>query len=305
MKLQAAALLLTGAIFVGCGGSSNSTDTGDTNTPIDLPDGLTMVFFDNVNSTQYLYDTTTEQYEDMNSDSTQNYDMTGKHGNPVVWFHHTDAGVDQKIVMLSDYFDVTTTLLTYSEFHYLGHFHEENNVKSFAAHSNEEFNPANNPSETKLAALETLNADLLEQEEIRAEIATALPAGETLCNFFVFDHEEHEEGATQESTAHIALSGTGMVYVFSEADGALAQSQPPFALEGVSSCHSSMSDIVKASDYGVLIFSAQSQKIYLVDNHGIDFHQHSSWDINRFLPAGFAPTALASITEESTGAHDH
>ena len=267
-----------------------------------------MIFFDNINSNQYLYDTTSEKYEDMNSDSTQNYDMTGKHGNPIMWFQNTTTGVDQKIVMLNDDFNINSGALSYSDFHYLGHFHEENNVKSFAAHSNEEFNPDNNASAAKLTAIASLNTNLLEQEDIKTEIATALPADETLCNFFVFDHEEHEENEEHEehdSAAHIALSATGMVYVFSEENGLLTQSQTPFALEGVSSCENDKSDIIKVSDYGVIIFSAESQKIYLVDNHGIDFHQHSSWDINKFLPTGFVPTALVSITEESEGAHDH
>ncbi|MEA1953399.1 MAG: hypothetical protein U9O24_03310 [Campylobacterota bacterium] len=301
MKLKTTTMtLLLGALLVGCGGSSDTKETGD-NT-INLPDGLTMIFFDNASSQQYLYDTDSEKYEDMNSDTTQNYNMIGKHGLPITWFHHTETGVDQKIVMLNDTFNITEGNLTYEGFHYLGHFHEENNEKHFAAHSADEFNPDNNASVKKLGALKAFNSYLLEQENVKTEITAALPSDESLCNFFVFEHEEHEEGE-EETVPHIALSTTGIVYVFGEQNGELTQLQSPFALEGVSSCESSKSAIVKVSDHGVLIFSAESQKIYLVDEHGMDFHQHSTWDIDRFLPSGFTPTVVTSILEE--GEHDH
>jgi len=304
MKLQTTTLtlLLTGTLLIGCGGNSNSSDT--TSTDIDLPDGLTMIFFDNASSQQYLYNTDSETYEDMNIDETQSYNMTGKHGRLITWFHETTSGVDQKIVMLNEDFDINEGNVTYESFQYLGHFHEENNEKLFAAHSPDEFGPDNNASATKLAALNALSADLLEKEEIKDEIAAALPSGETLCNFFVFEHDHDEENATEEEAVpHIALTTTGMVYIFEESDGTLLQSQSAFALEGVSSCERDKSAIMQVDEEGVIIFSSQSQKLYLVDNHGIDFHQHSSWDISYFLPAGFTPTTLASITEGEE--HDH
>jgi len=305
MKLHTTTLLLLGTLLAGCGGGSSS-DAGTSDTTmntIDLPDGLTMIFFDNTTSRQYLYDTQSEKYEDMNSDSTQNYDMSGKHGLPIVWFHKTSAGVDQKIVMLKEDFVIGDGNVSYQSFHYLGHFHEANNEKHFAAHSADEFNPDNNASSAKLAALKALNAHLLKQEEIKAEIANALPSGESLCNYYVLE-EEHEDNAThEEAAAHIALSTTGQVYLLSEQNGTLLPTQAVFGLEGVSYCESDKSAIVKANDHGVIIFSAQSQKLYLVDNHGVDFHQHSTWDIAKFLPAGFTPTVMTSIVEEGT--HDH
>jgi thiamine phosphate synthase YjbQ (UPF0047 family) len=310
MKLQTTALLLSGALLVGCGSSSDSTNDANNTTAIDITDGLTMIFFDNVSSKQYLYNTDTETYEDMNADETQNYDMTGRHGKPYVWFHETTAGVDQKIVMLNEDFDINEGNVTYESFQYLGHFHEENNEQHFAAHSPDEFDPDNNASAAKLAALNALSADLLEKEEIKEEIAEALPSGESLCNFFVFEHDHEEEDNEtekheEEAAAHIALTTTGSVYVFVEQNGTLQSTQAAFALEGVSACETDKSAIVKASDYGVIIFSAQSQKLYLVDNHGMDFHQHSTWDIAKFLPAGFTPTSLASIVEEGEHDHDH
>ena len=99
MKLQKtwAGVLLSGLFLVGCGGTSTPSGTD-----IDLPDGNVLIFFDNVTSEQYLYDTDSETFEDMNSDPEENYNMTDKHGKLIVWNHHTDAGVDPKIVMLHD-----------------------------------------------------------------------------------------------------------------------------------------------------------------------------------------------------------
>jgi len=316
MKIQTTtmALLLSGVLLVGCGGGGSSSNNDNMMTDINLPDGLTMIFFDNVSSKQYLYNTDSEKYEDMNADETQNYDMTGKHGKLFLWNHESATGIDQKIVMLNEDFDINEGNITHTGFQYLGHFHEENNEKHFAAHSPSEFDPDNNASAQKLAALTALSSTLLEQEEIKTEIAEALPSGESLCNYFVFEHEEHEEEHEgneteehheEETAAHIALTTTGSVYVLAEQNGTLQSTQAAFALEGVSSCESDKSAIIKASDHGVIIFSAVSQKLYLVDNHGIDFHQHSSWDIAKFLPAGFTPTTLTAITEEGDHDHDH
>ena len=309
MKLKTtwAGILLSG-LLVGCGGTSTSEDGTHTgsSTQIDLPDGNVLIFFDNNSSAQYLYDTDSETYEDMNIE-TANYDMTVKHGKLIVWNHHTTTGVDPKIVMLDEYFDISDGNLTYTDFHYLGHFHEENNEKFFAAHSADEFDPEV-ASDNKLAALNALNAHLIEQEEIREEISEALQleteGNETLCNFFVFehDHEEAESNESEEEAApHLALTESGKVYVFAEVNETLSEIQAPVVLDGVTTCQESESSIIQNGDHGVLIFSAETQKLYLVDNHGMDFHQHSSWDIDRFLPAGFTPTDLAGIGE----GHEH
>ncbi|HIQ28812.1 MAG TPA: hypothetical protein EYH42_10010 [Sulfurovum sp.] len=285
-------------IMTGCGSSNNDKSAGG----LDLPDGKTMIFFDNVSSKQYMYNTDTDKYEDMNIEG-KNYDMRGKNGKLVVWNHKTSAGMDQKIVMLDDAFHINEGNLTHTDFHYLGHFHTEDDKQVFAAHSNSEFDPAV-ASAKKKGALKAFNKYLIEQEEIKQEIAEALPSGEELCNYFVFDHEEHgDHNATEEEAIpHIALSKSGKVYIFEEKEDGLVSSQAVFGLDGVTSCEEDKSSIIKNDDHGVLIFSAQSQKLYLVDSHGDDFHQHSSWTASKFLPTGFTPTGLAGIGE---GEHKH
>jgi len=141
-------------ILVGCGNSNSTTKT----TGLNLPDGKTLIFFDNESSKQYLYDTDKDSSEDMNIDG-KNYNMANKNGKLFVWNHKTATGMEEKIVMLDDNFNINE--VTYNDFHYLGHFHEEDNKHVFAAHSSSEFDPATS-SDAKKAALLALNKSLLE-----------------------------------------------------------------------------------------------------------------------------------------------
>ncbi len=302
-KIWIASAVAAAVMITGCGGSSNNEET----TAIDLPDGKTLIFFDNASSEQYLYNTDTDSFKDMNI-AGENYDMTGKNGKLIMWNHETDAGVDQKIVMIDENFDIEDGNLTHEDMHYLGHFHEENNVPVFAAHSADEFDPAV-ASDVLLAAIEALNMYLIEQNEIKDEITEALPSGETLCNFFVFEHEEHEDDndtahEEEEAAPHIAITTSGKVYVYEEHEEGLEESQAAFALDGVTECKENEVSIIKNDDYGVLIFAAESQKLYLADSHGANFHVHSTWDADRFLPTGFTPTIFTGIGE-SEDDHDH
>lgn len=305
-KIWIASAAAAAVMMTGCGGSSNNNNNNNDTTAIDLPDGKTLILFDNVSSIQYLYNTDTDSYDDMNV-AGKNYNMTGKNGKLIVWNHETASGVDPKIVMIDENFDITDGNLTHEDMHYLGHFHTENNVPVFAAHSADEFDPASS-SDGKKAALKSLNMHLIEQNEIKEEITEALPSGETLCNFFVFEHEEHEEDHNEtaheeeEAAPHIAITTSGKVYVFEEHEEGLEESQAAFALDGVTECKENELSIIKNDDHGVLIFSAQSQKLYLADSHGEDFHVHSTWDVDSFLPTGFTPTIFTGIGE---GHHDH
>jgi len=311
-KIWIAGAVVTAAMMTGCGGSSSDgSSISDENAAIDLPDGKTLIIFDNASSKQYMYNTDTDSYEDMNV-AGENYDMTGKNGKLITWNQVMEDGVDQKIVMVDENFDITDGNLTYEDLHYLGHFHEENNVPVFAAHSGDEFDPAV-ASEQKLAAIKSLNMHLIVQNEIKEEITEALPSGETLCNYFVLGHEEHEEeGEDHNETEleehgeapHIALTTSGKVYIFEEHEEGLELSQSVFTLDGVTECKENESSIIQNDDHGVLIFAAQSQKLYLADEHGVDFHVHSTWDADMFLPTGFTPTMIAGIGEGDDD-HDH
>lgn len=321
----AAAIMMTG-----CGGGSSSSD--DTQEPHEdvLPPGLTFIMFDNATGEQHSYDTEHDESEDMNVEG-ENYDMTGKNGKLVVWTHHMEADgeetEEQKVVMLNDVeYNISNDddNVTYDNIHYLGHYHDD----GFAAHSADEFDPAVETNTTilapKLAALNSLSGHLLEQEEIRDELEEALSnvnATGELCNFIVLgEHEEHddegdeEEEAEEHGAPHIAVTTDGYVYVFEEheEDGTheLEQDGVHFLLDGVTNCTETMSDILQIEESGIAIFSAQTQKLYLVDKHddgesstyGTDFHVHSTVEINEIMPVEFTPTSVVAIGE---GEHDH
>ncbi|MEA2047130.1 MAG: hypothetical protein U9O64_01635 [Campylobacterota bacterium] len=328
-KILMASAAAAAIIMTGCGGGSSSSDNTEEEHEDALPAGLTFLMFDNTTSEQYSVDTEHEEVEDMNIDG-ENYDMTGKNGKLVVWTQHMEIDgeetEEQKVVMLNDvdYNILNDGNVTYENIHYLGHFHDD----GFAAHSADEFNPDEEDNETilaqKLAALDSLSAHLLEQEVIREELEDALgeidPAIE-LCNFIILgEHEEHDDEGEEEEEheehgiPHIALTTDGYVYVFNEheenGENVLEQDGIHFLLDGVQNCTENESDIVQIEEEGVAIFSAETQKLYLVDRHaddesseyGTDFHVHSTVEIDEVMPAGFTPTSVVAIGE---GEHDH
>jgi len=317
-KIWIASVAAAAIIMTGCGRSSNHNGGQDGHTG-KLPEGLTFIMFDNVSGDQYSYNTEHDKFENMNVEG-KNYNMTGKNGKLVVWTDHMNVNgaetEEQKIVMLNhDYNILIDGNVTHEKFHYIGHFHGE----EFAAHSADEFDPALEINATKMAkkqaTLDSLNKHLLEQEEIREELEEALltvHATGDLCNFIVFGaHEEHgeeghEEHAHEEhGSPHIAVTRDGYVYVF-EALGekGLVQEGVHFLLDGVTNCQENESDIMQIGENGVAIFSAETQKIYLVDKHGedADFHLHTTVEMDELMTAGFRPTSVAAIGE---GEHDH
>lgn len=323
-KIWMASAAAAAVMMTGCGGGSSSSDITQEAHEDALPAGLALIMFDNVTGDQYSFDTEHEAFEEMNIEG-ENYDMTGKNGKLVVWTDHmeVDGGEteEKKVVMLNDidYNILNDGNVSYENIHYLGHFHDDD----FAAHSADEFDPAVETNATilakKQAALDSLSAHLLEQEVIREELEEALSnvnATGDLCNFILLgEHEEHEEEAHEEHGApHIALTTDGYVYVFEEHEEGgtheLEQSGIHFLLDGVTNCKENESDILQIEESGVAIFSAETQKLYLVDKHeseesttyGTDFHVHSTVGISEILPAGFTPTSVIAIGE---GEHDH
>ncbi len=328
-KILMASAAAAAIMLAGCGGGGSYDGRSD-----DYEDEhsaeLTFIMFDNATSEQYSYDSKHGEVEDLNVEG-ENYDMTGKNGKLVVWTHHmVDADgnetEEQKVMMLNDVdYNIANDEdnVTYDNFHYLGHFHtnEETNESEFAAHSADEFSPEN-INDAKQDALNSLSAYLLGREEVREELEEALlnvNATGDLCNFIVLgEHEEHEEEEVLEEeehgAPHIALTTDGYVYVFEVHDEndthELEQDGIHFLLDGVTSCSETMSDMIQVGDHGVAIFSAQTQKIYMVDKHEDDaastystnFHVHSTVEISDIMPVGFTPTSVVAIGE---GEHDH
>lgn len=299
-----ASIVALGALltFSGCGDSGSNDNGGGAEI-----DGEKLFFFYNqLSQAQMTYDTETSESGDLNSDPESNFYMYDKEAGRLLYFpdEYQEGEVDEKVVMLKASYDYAVDgNLTYEDFIYLGHFHDE----ELAAHSADEFAPEN-INDAKTAALLRLNRYLAEQEEIKEEIKEAVEAeGESLCNFFVPEHhheDEHEtdEADEEEAVAHFALSSSGKVYIFEEQDDALVSIQDPVQLEGASECAADESGITSSGDAGIFVFLKSTQKLYLVDAHGLDYHQHSQWDLTEFMPSSFEATQMIGFGE---GEHDH
>lgn len=297
-------------VLSGCG--SSDSDSHD-NHGAEIEGEKLFFFYNHMSQEQYAYHSDHGDYENLNSDPTSNFYMSDKESGRMIYWPHesTDANgtvsIDEKIVMVkADYDFAEDGNLTHENLIYLGHFHGE----ELAAHSPDEFDPESEKwasfSETiqqkKANALKALNLYLAEQNEIKEEIAEALSnESETLCNFFVPHHEEHEEEAP-----HYALTQDGELYVFKEGANGLEKYQGPLALDGASSCAMNESGITSAGEHGVFVYMYSSKTLYLVDEHGADYHEHSKWGINELLPSSVEPTQMIGFGGESDHeGHDH
>ncbi len=311
----------------------------------DLPDGKTLVFYNQDNNAQYSYNTTSEQAQNLNQDPSSNFYMLDKPvGRLFYWPDEFAPGeVDEKVVMLKQNYAYTPegAPLDHEDLIYLGHFHGD----ELAAHAAAEFDPNGEPapSEGKLAALDRLNAYLGEQDALKSEIEAALQAVDpnaAICAFLVPEHEhEHEhEGhdahddadghddaehdhamemsAAEDDTAdhgedaslpHYALASSGLVYIFQDEGEGLQPVQPnPVQLDGLTLCDANnLGSITVYGEHGVLVFAEQSQKLYLVDEHGLDYHQHSQWDLAEFMPADFRASMMLGLGHGDASEHQH
>ncbi len=315
---------LTLALLTGCGGSSSSdSGGGDTETNDVLPDGLTLSFVDASSPKYIAYNTTTETSVDLNDLAASSGDSavqklaisdTSTIGFFYNWadFRMVDgvATTDMKyLLMKPSYTYQSGATIDSDQFVQLVHFHDDD----LAAHSADEFADPEVGS-AREAALIRLNDSVTDQQTLETEVAGVLPADQTLCRAYVdpylqFEHEneaaeaEHDHG----DLIHFALTESGRVYFYKEnASEALESVQPFVELDGVSSISDcSRTTIARVSEDGVLVFIPDVQTLYLVDNHGADYHQHSVWDLADILPSGFHADMMAAIGEGSEHDHEH
>lgn len=319
---------LTLAILTGCGGSSSS---GGSDSPDDgggatsnLPKGLTLSFLDANTPKYWSYNTTTEEWVDLNAEAASSADSsvqklavtdTSTIGFFFSWpdFRVVDdvEKTDLKyLLMTPEYLYQSDETIDSTKFVQLVHFHGD----QLAAHSADEFaDPA--PGSAKAAGLARLNQSVAEQNALAMELAEVLPQDQTLCRAYVdpyqaFEHEheavegEHDHG----DLMHFALTESGRVYFYKEnADEALESAQGFVELDGVSTIENcSRTTLARASDDGVLVFIPDVQKLYLVDSHGADYHQHSVWNLADIFPDGFEHAdMMAALGEGAEHDHDH
>ncbi|KAG1651233.1 hypothetical protein GQR58_027371 [Nymphon striatum] len=178
----------------------------------------------------------------------------------------------------------------------LTHFHDD----TLAAHSADEFENLEAGS-GKALAMERLNNFVAEQKELEEEVAEEEEAEGTETATEETE-EEHEHG----ELVHYALDTTGRMYFFEEHEDGLEEMQGFVQLDNVSSIMDcSRTTIARVSEEGVLVFIPDTQLLYLVDAHGGDFHQHSTWPVSALLPENETTDLVALIGSGEEHDHDH
>ncbi|MCG8486589.1 MAG: hypothetical protein MI756_03890 [Chromatiales bacterium] len=325
-KLFFASILCTQAfLFNGCGGSS-SNNSSDDGTNLGLPAEMQLIMLNALTGAYYSFDSTTETRTDINEmaaasqdSAVQNLQITDT--STIGHFFHwpdfrlsgTEELLDMKyLLMVPEY--TPGDPIDADQFVQLAHLHGE----ELAAHSAEEFRDPEAGSNIA-AGLERLNSFVDKQKDLEEEIAEVIPAGEQLCRAYVdpylqFELEQEagaEEGEGGEEHAHgalvhFALTESGRVYFYEEHEGALEELQGFVTLDDVvtiSDCN--RTTIARVSEDGVLIFIPDTQLLYLVDAHGGDFHQHSTWATSLLMPEGVNADMIAIIGGGEEHDHDH
>jgi len=295
---------------------------------IGLPGDLFLSVVNATDGGYYLFNTETEERLDLNEEAAASSD-TGVQNlmiDDVSMLGHFVHWPDFRVIDDEEHFDMKYVLMKPSyvpgsvidsdQFIQLAHFHDD----MLAAHAASEFaNPE--PGSNKAAGLERLNQHVAEQAELVEEIEEVMPEGEQLCRAYIdpyllfeegHEHDE-EETATREDDehehgelVHFALSDTGRMYFFHEEEAGLEQSQGFVKLDEVSTiADCTRTTIARTGPEGVLVFIPDTQRLYLVDAHGGDFHQHSTWSIAEILPEGAEAHMVAVIGAGEGDDHDH
>ena len=316
-SLRAGLMIACGALFVACSSDSGEDTSGAA--AVDLPKGLSLVMLNASTGAYYLFDTDTNTRTDLNDQAQRSQDSavqkllisdTSTIGHFFSWpdfrMVNGQERLDDKYLLLKPTY-VPGSAIDSTKFVQLTHFHDG----TLAAHSADEFaNPE--PGSNKAAGLTRLNNHVAAQAELEEEVASVLPAGETLCRAYIDPYlkfEEEHAGAKSSDhahgdLAHMALTTTGRMYFFAENETGLAQSQGFVKLDNVNTiADCTRATISRASDDGVLVFIPDTQRLYLVDSHGGDFHQHSTWHISAVLPRGLRADLLTVLGDG--GEHEH
>ncbi|MDO6459740.1 hypothetical protein Q4485_03445 [Granulosicoccaceae sp. 1_MG-2023] len=307
----------------------NTTDDTNIISDTGLPEGLSLSLLDTNSGAYYQFDTDSGVLTDLNEAAAASEDSavqklaisdTSVLGSFFHWpdFREVDGEdvFDNKyLLMTPDY--VAGDTIDDSVFIQLVHFHGD----TLAAHSADEFAGLEEGS-AKAEGLARLNSAVAAQQALSEEVAEAMPEGETLCRAFVdpyiayelseeHDHEHDDADEAHEedddhTLIHMALSDSGRMYFMSEGEDGLSETQGFVKLDDVTSiADCDRTTIARTSEDGVLVFIPDTQMLYLVDSHGGDYHQHSSWDLDVILGEGGRADMLAVLGAGSEEEHDH
>ncbi|MBN2646260.1 MAG: hypothetical protein JXR44_00570 [Thiotrichales bacterium] len=332
-------------LLSGCGGGSGSSPLPPAQEPaaeprfLGLPAGLTLSMVDTHGLKYYAFNTDSETLTDLNALADASSDSAVQAlrisdasllGSFLQWpdFRVVNAveKLDGKYLLMKPAYQAGTAVIAGTadnpgDFTQLTHFHDT----ELAAHSDAEFYGADSCTQAdqdagtcsgKYYGMQRLNAFVAEQNELEAELAGVLPQDQTLCRAYVDPYQKFElEQATAEEThahgdlMHFALTESGRIYFYTEGENGLQSAQGFVALNGLSSENPIMNcartAVSRVSEEGILVFVPETQKLYLVDSHGGDFHQHSQWDLADLLPQGVTVDLMAILGEGSHEEHAH
>ena len=284
---NAALILGTTLVFSGCGSSDNNDVQAD---PLELEsDGKTLIFYSASTNEQYAFDVDSEKTlnlqdaTDSEGEDITNFNMSAsQNGKTFLWIDNKgdeDASNDEgKILMFKQSYSYASDgNASWEDFYYLGHFHThtENNETHYglAAHSNDEFDVT---SGGKYDAISRLNQFLAEQNQLENDLSALIPSeANGLCGIHTFLSEENE-------TFYYAMGKNGTMYIY---DGEM---NTPLLDSVVVTDNCTPNEFgMSSTEDGVLVFSANTQKIYSVDSHedGV-YHIHSSWDLSQLIGEG-------------------
>lgn len=339
----AAALSVTSLLLTGCGGGSSSPSDDMDESALGLPAGLTLTMIDSMNLEYYALDTDTDELTDLNELADGSGDSavqklritdTATLGSFLYWpdfrIVNEEEKLDGKYLLMKPGYQTEDVVLggtadNPGDFVQLVHFHGD----ELAAHSEDEFHGADTCSQAdqdagtcsgKYNGLQRLNAYVSDQVALQSEIAEALPEEQNLCRVYIdpyqkFEHEQEEASAGEANAEeehahgdlmHFALTDSGRMYFYEEGEAGLESTQGFVALDDVTSiANCTRTTIARTSEDGVLVFIPDTQKLYLVDSHGGDFHQHSTWDLADILPTGMTADMVAVLGEGEEHEHDH
>ncbi len=279
-----------------CGDSDSSSESSEA---LELESAKKALFFYGASTNDhYSFDTETQALTDLNSDTEALHEFkmdANDDGRLFVWIDNkgdTNSSNDEDKVLMfdSDYSFADDGDATWEDFHYLGHYHDDD----LAAHTNEEFDVT---SGSKYDAMVRLNIYLQEQETLKTLLAAQpeiTSAGTTICDHYTVTHEEENE------THYFVLGTDGTLYTY-EDDGAISfKDQTVVTSAGCTAGRSGMS----AAEDGVLIYL--QSKLYLVDSHddGVT-HVHSEWDISEVLGDGKGIDMMVGIRSLDHDDEDH
>jgi len=307
-SILSALILGTSLIFTACGSDSKS-DNNTQADPLELEsDGKTLLFYGASTNEQYAYNVEKATLTDLNNNNDEdltNFAMgANDNGKFVIWIDNKGdnnaSNDEEKVVMFNkDYSYSDDGNATWEDFYYLGHYHAEvengETHHHLAAHANEEFNVT---SGAKFAAIGRLNAFLASEASTQSSLTNTLSGTTTLCGFKTVTNDN--------GTLHYAMGVNGTLYIYDDT----------FALEDsvsvTDSCEKNMMGISAVSHHdedGVVVFEANSQKLYVVDSHDDDvFHVHTTYDVSKVLGSGKSAkmmTSLVPVGYEPEEGHEH